>query len=114
MPKRSLRSVRRRETQNSGQECPMVRVVARMALTVMNFDLAEIERGYAFEARDIDAQLIGVRSALVVRVDAAHRAEMLLGDARVEAVGRELVLTLRDAKRVRRRGYRDGPAHPAD
>ena len=42
-----------------------------MAVAVVNDDLAEIERRHAFEAGDVDAELIGIRAALMVRVNAA-------------------------------------------
>ena len=48
-------------------------IVGGMALPVVDDHLAEIERRDAFEAGDVDAQLVGVRAALVVGVDAADR-----------------------------------------
>jgi hypothetical protein len=66
-------------------------IVRRVLRTVVDDDLFEIERRHAFEACDIDANLVGVRTPLVVRVDAAVSAEMMLGDLGIEAVGGELV-----------------------
>ncbi len=73
----------------------MLRVVPGMPLPVVNHHLAEIERREAFEAGNVDAKLMRIRAALVMGVDAADRAEMMLGRPGIEAVGRELVLTLR-------------------
>jgi len=67
-----------------------------MPRTVVDLHFAEIERRNTFEAGDVDPELIGVRAPLVVSVDAADRAEIMLGDAGVEAVGCELVRTLGD------------------
>jgi hypothetical protein len=50
-----------------------------MAAAVVNHDLAEIERRHAFEAGDIDSELVRVRAALVVGADAADGTEMMLG-----------------------------------
>lgn len=73
-----------------------------MSLAVMNDDLAKIEGGDTLQACDVHPELIRVRSALVVRVDPAAAAEMVLGDAGVETIGGELVLSLGDAEKVRR------------
>src|SRR6185295_502091 len=90
------------------------RIVAGMELAVVDHDLGEIERRDALEAGNVDRELVGVRAALVVGIDAAHRAEMMLGDARVEAVGGELVGAFEDPESVMGRSHRDRPAHPAD
>lgn len=71
-----------------------------MPLTVVDDDLFEIEWRHAFEAGGVHAELVGVRAALVVRVDAALRAEVMLRDVRVEAIRRELVFALRDSETV--------------
>src|SRR5256885_2270299 len=85
-----------------------------MPQSVMDYDLLEIERRHSLETRHIDAELVGVRAALVVGVDPANTAEMMFGDAGVEAVGRELVFALRDLEGIWRRRNRDGAAHAAD
>ena len=85
----------------------MLGIVGGVALPIMDDDLAEIERRCAFQAGDVDAELARIRSAFVMDVDAADAAEMMLGDAGVESVGRELVRALRDAEMLGRRGYRD-------
>ena len=62
----------------------------RGAGAVEDDDLCEIERRNTFQAGDVDAQLVGVRAALVMRVNAADRAEMMFRSFRVEAISREL------------------------
>jgi len=74
----------------------MRRIVGGMPITVVDDDLREIERRYALQAGDIDAELVRVRAALVVGVDAADRAEMMLGGLCVEAIGGELAFALGD------------------
>jgi hypothetical protein len=85
-----------------------------MAAAVEDDDFVEIERRHAFETGDVDAELVRVRAALVMRVDAADGTEMMLGAHRVEPIGRELVLALRNAEGLGRGGNRHGPAHPTD
>ena len=85
----------------------MRRVIAGMTLAVVNHHLFEIEGRDALQAGDVDAKLVRVRAALVVGIDAAHRAEMMLGDARVEAVGGELVGAFEDPESVMGRSHRD-------
>ena len=80
----------------------MFGVVTRMPLSVVDLHFAEIEGRNPFEARHVDAQLLGVRTALVVSIDSADPAEMMFRNARVEAIGAELVLAARDAKRFGR------------
>jgi hypothetical protein len=49
----------------------MLRIVAGVALPVVDDDLAEIERRHAIETSDVHAELVRLRSALMMRVDAA-------------------------------------------
>ena len=67
-----------------------------MPLSVEDNHFLEIERRDAFETSDIHSELIRIRAPLVVRIDPANGAEVMLGDLRVEAVGSELVFALRD------------------
>ena len=85
-----------------------------MPLTVMDLYLAEIEWRNPFEARNIDAKLVGVGSPLVVGIDAAITAEMMFGGHCVEAVGRELVPALDDFEILWRRRHGDCASHPAN
>jgi hypothetical protein len=80
----------------------MLGIVGRVTVAVMDYDFGEIEWRYALETGDIDAELIRVRPALVVRVNAASVTEMVLGDTGIEAIGRELVLALGDFEILRR------------
>ena len=88
--------LRGRKGQRSGDKSPVLRIVRGVTIPIVDHDLTKIEGRNPFQARNIDAQLVGVRSALVVSVDAAIAAEMMLGGFCVEAVGRELVLALLD------------------
>src|SRR6185369_999033 len=88
--------LRRLEPQHALGVGGMGRVIARVALAVIDHDFGEIEGRDAFETGDVDAELVGVRAAFVVRVDAADRAKMMLRDPRIEPVGRELVLAFED------------------
>jgi|SRR4029079_8165732 len=92
----------------------MLSIVGRVPASVEHDHLAKVEGRQTFEASDIDAELVRVRAALVVRINAADRAEMMLRGLRVEAISRKPVLALRDPERVGRRGHRHCPAHPAD
>lgn len=95
-----MRLVRGSECQRSGGVSPVGRIVPRMALAIVDDHFAEIERRNAFQAGDVDAELIGIRAALVMGIDAADLAEVMLRDLRVEAIGRELVLTLQKLEAV--------------
>ena len=106
--------VRRLEPQHSRGVGGVSRVIARMPLAVVDHDFLEIEWRDAFQAGDVDPELVGIRATLVVRVDAAFRAKVMLGDVGVEPVRLEFVFTLRDAETVVGRCYRDRAAHPAD
>ena len=88
--------VRGRKGQRSGDISPVLRIVRGVTIAIVDHNLTEIEGRNPFEARNIDAKLVGVRSALVVSVDAAVAAEMMLGGLCVEAVGREFVFALQD------------------
>ena len=78
----------------------MLGIVGRVALAVVEDHFAKIEGRNAFQAGDVDAELIRVRAAFVVRVDAADTAEMMLSGARVEPVGGEFVLPARDPQAI--------------
>ena len=72
----------------------MVRIVGRMAKSIVNLDFTKIKGRETFQAGHIDAELVGVRSALVVGVDAAIAAEMMFGSPGIESVSRECVRPL--------------------
>lgn len=76
-------------------------------------DLQEVERAYALQACDVDTILVGVRTALVMRVDSAARAKEMLRCAGVEPVTCEHILAAADVDAAKRGGYRYGAAHPA-
>jgi len=85
-----------------------------MALTVVDYDFPEIEGRHPLQAGDVYSQLTGVRTALVVRVDTADSAEVMLGRLGIEAVGREPVLTFGHPETLGGRRHRHRAAHPAD
>src|ERR1043166_154887 len=75
--------------------------------------IGEIERAYAFEARDVDAVLVLVRAAAMVRVDPAPRAEIMLRRAGVEPVGRQRLFAGLDRHATEIGRHRHRAAHPA-
>jgi hypothetical protein len=58
----------------------------------------DIERIDSLKAPDVVAVLLGIRTPLVVGVDAAVGAEIVLGRVRVELVELEAIGSLDDAK----------------
>jgi hypothetical protein len=74
----------------------MLGIVGRVTMSIMDDDLAEIERRNALQASSINPELVGVRAALVMRVNAADRAEMVVRSLCVEAIRREIVIALQD------------------
>lgn len=84
-----------------------------MSLAVIDDYFAEIEGRYAFQAGDIDPKLVRVRASLVMRVDAALRAKMMLRDTGVEAVGGELVRSLEHLETTYAAGDSNRSSHPA-
>src|SRR5438552_19109974 len=80
---------------------------------VVHRHFSEIEGTYAIEAGDVDAVLIGVRPPLVMGVDAALRAEMVLRRHGVELVGGERFAACENGHAVEIGRDGDGAAHPA-
>lgn len=68
----------------------------------------------ALQAADVVAVLFRVRTALVVGVDAAHRAEEVLRGVGVEFITRERRLTLDNPDTRQRDGRHDCPFATAD
>jgi hypothetical protein len=73
-------------------------VVGRMPLSVENNELAKIKGRKPLETSSVHSQLVGVRAALVVSVDAADGAEMMLGGFCVEAISRKKVIASSDSE----------------
>ena len=92
----------------------MFGIIGWMPVAIENDDLTKIKRRNALETGGVDSELIGVRSTLVVRVDAAVGAEVMLRAHRVEPVRNELVFSLCDAEVGGRGRQCDRSAHPAD
>jgi len=72
----------------------------------------QVKRIDTLETCHVEAILPGLRAPLVMRVDAAHRAEIVLRRSCVELVKRELVRSLQDSQAVNgnRGGYRTSHA----
>jgi hypothetical protein len=51
---------------------------------VVDWNRSDVERVYSFEAPNVVAILKWIRSSLMMRIDAALRAEVMLGRLRVE------------------------------
>ena len=77
---------------------------------VAHNDLCKVERTYTFEARDIDTILIWIGSALVMRIDPAYFAEIVLGGFRVKLVEGQEVLAFQEMDTVQL--HRDGDCPP--
>lgn len=73
----------------------------------------KVERADPFQAGCIDAVLIRVGASLVVRVDPALRAEIMLCLPGIELIQGEKFAARNDLDVVERRRHRDGAAHPA-
>ena len=71
----------RPEEQSSSQPRSPLRVVRGVAFAVADDQFREIKRRHALQAGGVDAELQRVRATPVVGIDAADRAEMMLGDA---------------------------------
>src|SRR5690606_9539440 len=66
---------------------------------VQHLDGAERIRVDAFEAGDVHAVFVRAHAALVMRVDAADAAKIVLRDPGVPLIERQLVATTRDPQR---------------
>jgi hypothetical protein len=84
-----------------------------MPYTITHHDLSEIKWADAFQARRIDAELLGVGATLMVGVDAALRAEVVLRRPGVELVKRQSLGARSDVQILQPRAQYDRTAHPA-
>lgn len=69
-----------------------------MAIAVVDDDFRKIEGRHSFETGEVYSELIGVRAALVMRVNSTDRAKMMFRDVRVELIEREIFRTAREFK----------------
>lgn len=67
----------------------------------------------ALEAADIKAECIGLGAALVVRVDATDRAEIVLRRPGIELIKTQIFLARNNFKPIERHGGNDGAPSPA-
>lgn len=102
------------EFEGPGQEGGAGGAVARVVGAVQHRDFREIERAQAFQAGGVDAVLLRVRAALVVGIDAAAGAEIMLGAAGVELVAGEGFGPLGDVDILKLGGECHGAAHAAE
>jgi len=84
-----------------------------MGHTVIDRHFLEIEGAEAFEAGGIDPELMRVRAPLMVGVNPAGRAEVVLGCPGVELVQRQRILALFEFDVGKIGGNRDRAPHPA-
>jgi hypothetical protein len=62
-----------------------------MIYSVDNGYVFKAERVKTLQARHVEAILLRIRPSLMMRIDAAHRAEVVLGRHRIEPVQSQLV-----------------------
>lgn len=80
---------------------------------VVNKHLWEIKGADAGKAGGVDAKFVGIRAALVVRIDPAGLAEVVLRRLCAELVKGQVVLALKECDPVQRCRHGNGAAHPA-
>src|SRR6185312_15367295 len=88
--------------------------IARVVDAVDHRHFGEIEGANAFETGSVDAVVIRIRAAAMMRVDAALRAEIMLGDARLELIERQRVLACEQGEIGDRHADGDRAAHAAE
>lgn len=89
------------------------RAIGGVIDAVFHLDLGKIKRAYPCKAGDIYAKLVRVRAALMMGVNAAKAAKVVLRGLRVELIERQLVLALHKADILQPRRDRNRAAHPA-
>jgi hypothetical protein len=87
--------------------------VVRVVHAVGDGHFREVERADAFQAGDIDAVLVRIGATLVVGVDAAARAEEVLGRSGVESIARQGLLAAEKLDAACLRRDDDRAAHAA-
>ena len=85
--------------------------VRGMVRTVVHRHRLKIERADSFEACDIDTVLLGIRTPLVMGVDATTRAEVMLRGVAVELVEAEQFAALGNIDAVQIRRHCNPPTH---
>ena len=81
---------------------------------IIDWDLTEQEWVDAFQTADVVPVLVGKRAALVVRVDAADAAKVVLCHARIELVEAKVFFTREYADATQRDRRDDGTLAPAN
>ena len=85
-----------------------------MARAFVDLHGLEIERANAFKAGNIHAQLIGIGPSLMVGVNPAFLAEIMLRRLCIELIKVEIVLARRYGEPVQVGRYNDRAAHTAE
>ena len=84
-----------------------------MVGAIVDDNVLEIEGAQSREAGDIDAELVGIGSPLMMGIDTAFRAKEMLGRACVEFVDRQRLDARQNFNAAEIGGYCNGPAHSA-
>src|SRR5207302_367744 len=98
-------------SKNQGASSCQRKSVCDMAGTVVDRHPLKIERTHPLKACDIDTVLPGIRTALMMGVDATARAEVMLCGVGVELVKREQFAAPSNVDAIQIRGHRNRPAH---
>ena len=88
--------------------------IRRVIDAVFHRDIRDGKRVHTFQAADVEAVLLRVGSALVMRVDAADAAEVVPRRVRVELVELQMLFALDNAQPCQRHGGHHGALAPAD
>ena len=84
-----------------------------MVGAIVDDNVLEIEGAQPREAGDIDAELVGIGSPLMMGIDAAFRAKEMLGRACVEFIDRQRLDARQNVNAAEIGGNCNGPAHSA-
>jgi hypothetical protein len=82
--------------------------------SVNDLHLGEVKRAQPLQAGNVDAILLRIRSPLMMGVDPALRAEIVLGRVRVELIKRQQIFAGQDRDVSKIGRYRNGATHTAD
>jgi hypothetical protein len=100
------------ETQNAGDRWPVS--IRRITPAFIDLHGLEIERANAFKTCNIDAQLVGIGPSLMVGVNPAFLAEVMLRRLCVELIKGEIVLAGCYGEPIQVGRYNDRAAHTAE
>ena len=98
----------------SARQRAMRSAVCRVIDSVVYRHIGNEHRIDPLQTPHVVAVLVRERAPPVVGIDAAHAAEVVLGDEGVELVKTQVFFTLHDANGVQRNGRNNRPLAPAD